>query len=390
MSKKKAIIAVAVIVVLLLLGSWMYYTGILAKILYILLMMSIPPTPKETIPQWPKPPQNVTFAPPSETSQAAVNETRIAVERIELIKVADKIETYTDVNMKPVIEPVSIMDKVHLLLKREGWWVEADSVMMGYYEGKMAIVAAFPANEIGVFVIKPKPDLRLRTVTGTLRLRVSFATDITSFVVLVDAPSPRNPSGGPSPWIFAVVADQYADASYARASGAFFGKNFFIHPDISWGGWVVYDFNYSDLWPGPENIIGWPLDPDARIAIRFSAKNVSVGKAVPFDGPYFAAVGVDTTVYEPSAVCRITVRNNFTSEFIALRVRAKSDYVYIPLSRPLKPGESVSATVSFLEEFKLGETYDITIEAIYVHMITEDCGEFREIVKTVQVPCVGG
>ncbi|MEM0235179.1 hypothetical protein, partial [Thermofilum sp.] len=189
--QKKAIIAVAVIVVLLLLGSWMYYTGILAKILYILLIMSIPPTPKETIPQWPKPPQNVTFAPPSETSQAAVNETRIAVERIELIKVADKIETYTDVNMKPVIEPAS-----HLRLKREGWWVEADSVMMGYYEGKMAIVAAFPANKIGVFVIKPKPDLRLRTVTDTLRLRVSFATDITSFVVLVDAPSPRNPLGG--------------------------------------------------------------------------------------------------------------------------------------------------------------------------------------------------
>lgn len=391
--RTKVIIAMVVIAGLLISGTWMYYTGTLARILFTLLMLSIPPTPKEPqgSTQWPPMPSNMTTEPPPEVPEIGVNETRIVVERIELIKVADKLMTLTDINVKPKIQFVNNVPQVTFI--GTGWYVNSENVVIGYHDEKMAFAAYFPANKSATFSIDPKPDTQLRYVTGTLRLRVRIATSVPDYFVIVTPPIPRNPAGGASPVVFVVISSTYVDISGAQESGAFLGKNFFMYPKLTFEEWIACDFNYSDLWPGSERIIGWPLSVGRGISVDFHAHKISIGNPTPPSIPYFAAVGVDTTLYEPSALCKITIRNNFTEPIIKLKVKVNSDWVNIYLSKPLEPGETVSATVSFLEEFNLGETYNITVEATYIRWYEIEgvrIGAPAKIVKVVQVPCVSG
>jgi len=223
---------------------------------------------------------------------------------------------------------------------------------------------------------------RLRA-SENLRVRISYKTSIKGHLIGVSLPSPTNPEGGSSPSFLMTIADKYSSSN--ASSGVYLGRN--LHINYLPSEWYTLDIKYLDVWPqhpavwpSREEIIGWKVSSDfMSLEIPEGLKEAFIPKE-----PYIFAVGLDTALYEPSGLLKITVKNNLSQPIIAIIVKVGSEIINIPLIEPLDSNKSVSAELGLIRPLKYGEIYDVVVRAYYPD---QEKQAIVYISKTMQVIC---
>jgi len=126
--------------------------------------------------------------------------------------------------------------------------------------------------------------------------------------------------------------------------------------------WYTITVRYENTLEGSYEMIrkhfGRSLD---EIFIRLTIQ----GWFERFNKTMLIAVGADTKAFKPSTVFAFEIFNNASIPIKCVKVRVGEDEIYAALESPIMRGGSRRLEVAPLGNFTIGESYDITLIAIY-------------------------
>jgi len=338
-------------------GVWLLVNtpiGIIARLLYFPRLPNLAPEP-----WW-----NWTYQPPAPAEPSAQESLakKLIVESISLVKVADQPKIYAGrPEIKPEIKPY----------KNE---------TIGIYDEREALIEFGEVGKVAYGGFPATGDLAKGelNVTESLRFRFTYKTSLFNHTVGITLPYPINPQGGSNPGILMTIVEKGA-LSKVNPNGVYLGRNLYINylPTE----WFSLDVRYVDMWPGFEDIIGWRIR-SSLCSFRADLPE-DLYELMPKE-PYAFAIALDSGLYEPAALIKISVKNGLNQPIIAIVVRVMSESVNIPLGFPLKPGEHVSATLGLMQPVKAGEAAKVAVRAYYVD---QNMQTIRYFEKTIVVVC---
>jgi len=375
--RKKRIITLTVLLALLIVGYYVYSTRLLLKWLLttpigvtllvytplgaiIRLLYPEPQPPKLT----PEPWWNWTYQAPAEPSLEESLAEKLIIESVSLVKVADQPKIYTS---RPEVNP----------------YLTDEKEVIDIYDGREALIIFGKAGRAvgrGFPAAGELAEGRLN-VTENLRFRFTYKTTLLNHTVGIILSYPINPHGGPNPGMLLSIVEKGA-LSKVSPNGVHLGRNLYINylPTE----WFSLDIRYIDVWPGFENIIGWRIGVGIDGSFRADLPE-DVYELTPKE-PYAFAITLDSGLYEPAALIKISVKNGLDQPIIALVIRVGSELVNIPLNFPLKPGERVTAELGLMQPVKVGEVVEVAVRAYYADPNVQAIRYFE---RPITVTCKG-
>ena len=373
---KKKVIALAATLILLIAGYYVYSTGLLLRWLLstpigtwlfyytpvgiiVRMLYPTPGPPKLTPEAW----WEWTYrtpVPANQTAQESLAE-KLIVDSVSLIRVADQPKIYTG---RPEINP----------------HITDENQTISIYDGREAIIEFEDAGRAAGPGFPSTEEAKERlNVTRSLRFRFTYKTTVLNHSLFVRLAIPINPQSGSGVGMFVTIAEKSVVSE--ATMGVHLGRNLFINylPTE----WFSLDVRYVDIWPGFENITGWRI----REGGSFYAVLPEGGKEelMPRE-PYAFAVALDSAIYEPAALIKISVKNGLNQPIIAIVVRVGSESINIPLNAPLKPGERASAELGLMQPLKAGEKYEVFVKA---YCLDPDERSVKFFEKPITVICEG-
>jgi len=167
--------------------------------------------------------------------------------------------------------------------------------------------------------------------------------------------------------------------SKVSPNGVYLGRNLYINylPTE----WFSLDIRYIDVWPGFENLIGWRISNFTECSF-YADFPEDLRELTPKE-PYAFAIALDSGLYEPAALIRISVKNGLDQPIIALVIRIGSESVNIPLNMPLRPGEKASATLGLMQPVEVGEKYEVVVRSYCLDPETQSVKFFEKPVAVI-------